>query len=440
MDVWSDGTNIYFSSGTSHKVLNGSTWSTKSWSGLSDFSGRFIWSDGSNYYYSRNSTQYVLNGSTWSTKSWSGLTSFVGYNVWSDGSNYYYSNGSTQYVLDGSTWSTMVWQNLTNFTGDCIWSDGSNTYVDIYSNSVFSHYVLQVGGVVKSSANVFNSVYFDFIDNTTYFSVYQHSVFYVPYNNGVLYSLSDKVCTSIDGGFLSSRSLPYNSSISHDMYIPYYFNGRYYYSRVGFYSTGLSNLNFVAVSFSGSKIYITETNTYQIFNTIQYRNSLNQTLSINFWYYSSGDNVVQFYSDTTLSLFDYLDNSSSGETYSDFLFVFNERIYYLNTDYLNSDNYNQGYSSGYSAGQQAGYNAGLNDGANNVSGVQYNAGYSAGYSVGVAESNHYSFLGLISAVIDAPIKAFTGLFNFDLLGVNILNFITALFTLAVIITIVKKVV
>lgn len=93
--------------------------------------------------------------------------------------------------------------------------------------------------------------------------------------------------------------------------------------------------------------------------------------------------------------------------------------------------YDEGYSIGYDNGNNYGYNRGYNLG-NNV-------GYNRGYNDGVANHNDYSFLSLISAVIDAPIKYFQSLFNFELLGVNLQGFITGLFTLAVIITIIRMV-
>lgn len=49
----------------------------------------------------------------------------------------------------------------------------------------------------------------------------------------------------------------------------------------------------------------------------------------------------------------------------------------------------------------------------------------------------YSFFGLISAVIDAPIKAVRGLLNFNILGVNMFAFVTSLFSLAVILMLIK---
>ena len=49
----------------------------------------------------------------------------------------------------------------------------------------------------------------------------------------------------------------------------------------------------------------------------------------------------------------------------------------------------------------------------------------------------YSFFGLVSAIIDAPIKAVRGLLNFDILGVNMFAFVTSLFSLAVILMLIK---
>ena len=80
---------------------------------------------------------------------------------------------------------------------------------------------------------------------------------------------------------------------------------------------------------------------------------------------------------------------------------------------------------GEDTGYQDGYNAGET------------IGYQNGYNAGVEHGGNYSFMGLIGAVIDAPVSAFTSLLNFELLGVNILGFISGLLTLALIIFIIK---
>lgn len=100
-----------------------------------------------------------------------------------------------------------------------------------------------------------------------------------------------------------------------------------------------------------------------------------------------------------------------------------------------------------SAGQNS-YDSGFNAGVNSVKSQyesQLEAVKESARQKGFAEAQQmfdngnsdYSFFGLISAVIDAPIKAIRGLLNFDILGVNMFSFVTSLFSLAVVLMIVK---
>lgn len=108
-------------------------------------------------------------------------------------------------------------------------------------------------------------------------------------------------------------------------------------------------------------------------------------------------------------------------------------------DISEEDTYNLGYSAGFGegeiAGREQGYTTGYNAGFVNGE----NTGYGTGYNAGIENASNYTFLGMIGAVIDAPIKAFRGLFNFNILGVNLVSLITGLFTLCVIVCIVKLV-
>lgn len=119
-------------------------------------------------------------------------------------------------------------------------------------------------------------------------------------------------------------------------------------------------------------------------------------------------------------------------------------------------NYNNGYNVGYSNGEKAGYNTG------------FTAGDSKGYQRGLSDSNNYSFLSLFGAIFDAPIQALFGgtqrlpagtkitdssgntitltsdtivnrggMLNFDLMGVNLSGFVLALFSLSIIIIVIK---
>lgn len=62
--------------------------------------------------------------------------------------------------------------------------------------------------------------------------------------------------------------------------------------------------------------------------------------------------------------------------------------------------------------------------------------YSQGYQAGAA-SNGNTFMGLISAVIDVPIKSFINLFDIQILGYNIKDFLIAILSLCFVAAIVR---
>ena len=93
------------------------------------------------------------------------------------------------------------------------------------------------------------------------------------------------------------------------------------------------------------------------------------------------------------------------------------------------ENYLIGYDEGYNEGYDAGDGAG------------YNRGYGVGFNEGQADASigNYTFLALIGSVLDAPISAFKGLLDFELLGVNMSSFVLAIMSLCVIIVIIRVV-
>lgn len=139
--VWTDGTNIYYSKGSSGQyVLDKSTktWGYKTWNGTIDGDtpvrwalgslGNEIWSDGTDIYASSvyeltsGGVSYTIpytirlnkSNSTWSAVSLIGFPSnkdFRGGNIWNVGNDVYYSEGDTQYTFNRSTltWSVKTW-------------------------------------------------------------------------------------------------------------------------------------------------------------------------------------------------------------------------------------------------------------------------------------------------------------------------------------------
>lgn len=164
----------------------------------------------------------------------------------------------------------------------------------------------------------------------------------------------------------------------------------------------------------------------------------------------------------------YLLNENYNKSYDTF------RSYVVQQDYKNvripSDNalylkgyqaasgdfYNNGYNDGVAAGEKSGYNKG------------FTAGDAQGYNRGVEVGGNYSFLGLFGAIFDAPIQAIfggtttlpagttitdkngntttllssatvhrAGLLNFELMGVNLSGFVLALFSISIIVVVIK---
>lgn len=68
---------------------------------------------------------------------------------------------------------------------------------------------------------------------------------------------------------------------------------------------------------------------------------------------------------------------------------------------------------------------------------KYNQGYSAGYNKGVESGHNYTFLSLIGAVVDAPLGAFRSMFDFEILGMNMSSFMLSLFSISIIIVVIK---
>lgn len=88
---------------------------------------------------------------------------------------------------------------------------------------------------------------------------------------------------------------------------------------------------------------------------------------------------------------------------------------------------------------KASYAAGLqaNKDFYSVGGAGYNHIFQSGYNAGTMEVTPYTFSRLLTAVIEAPLGAVLEIFNFDFMGYNFKNFITVMFTLCLIIAIVR---
>lgn len=118
------------------------TWVETTWN-VSNIDGGNVWSDGTNTYYSSGLNQYVLDKSTktWLEVNWTGISEFNGYNVWNNGTNcYYIDDDSNCYVIDTQNY-TLTPVDIKCFTDACdIWSDGQSYYYGSFALSTDGKY------------------------------------------------------------------------------------------------------------------------------------------------------------------------------------------------------------------------------------------------------------------------------------------------------------
>lgn len=179
--------------------------------------------------------------------------------------------------------------------------------------------------------------------------------------------------------------------------------------------------------------------------------------------FPNNDNLL-VYADLNKSYKYYLQSNVTQNDVSKFFAL----IDYRNYKPLDNDFYVAGYNSAssgyYDTGYKNGYAVGNTDGYNNG----FSAGDAKGYKRGLNDGNTYSFLSLFGAIFDAPIQALFGgtqrlpagtkitdsngktitltsdttvnrggMLNFDLMGVNLSGFVLALFSMSIIIIVIK---
>lgn len=190
----------------------------------------------------------------------------------------------------------------------------------------------------------------------------------------------------------------------------------------------------------------------------QFLVSSNYISDFNVYKISSADESLYImrdvYKDVSYSSF--LDSFIAQQDFKNVKIPSDNALYLKGYQSASDEYFNNGYNTGFSDGEKSGYNTG------------FSAGDSAGYSRGLEDSNNYSFLSLFGAVFDAPIQALFGgtqrlpagtkitdsngntitlqtattvnrggLLNFELMGVNLSGFVLALFSLSILIAVIK---
>ena len=243
----------------------------------------------------------------------------------------------------------------------------------------------------------------------------------------------------VDGGFTGWNvfNLQYNS------------NGELISQpELNFWFDNLTFTNSVNVNFVNGVLSVPD------FTNISYRYESN---------FSNSDNLL-VYASLNKSYKYYLQPNISQNDVSKFFAL----IDYRNYKPLDNDFYVAGYNSASKGYYDTGYNKGYSVGKDDGYRTGFSAGDSQGFARGVDSANTYSFLGLFGAIFDAPIKAIfggtstlpagttitdsngktitltstttvnrAGLLNFNLMGVNLSGFVLALFSISIIVVVIK---
>lgn len=302
------------------------------------------------------------------------------------------------------------------------------------------------------------------------------------YNSGLVYPLNVDTYVST-GGFsvkngaethniLSAKSVENhtnNNSSTVDIYsfMPYGVNGNliytqgsaptvsadfngtagYYGVKSSFAANGVSNVIKAGTPFSLDMAFARSSSNKisGVFTNVDYT-ILFLDKSMNPIYYNSAYSGDYYINNTILGM----GSESNGMLLSDVLTSGDVHFYNFPVDvygimlisYHNANEIAHSYSLtarflGDTKSQEA-YDNGFSAGVNSINKNDiFNQGYTKGFSEGSAEGSNYTFMSLLGAVIDAPISAFTGMFDFTLLGVNLRSFILAMLTLAIVIVLIR---
>lgn len=106
-----------------------------------------------------------------------------------------------------------------------------------------------------------------------------------------------------------------------------------------------------------------------------------------------------------------------------------ENVSAPNQEIVLANTYEQGYTYGYSNGYNQGYAEGESS--------SYGNGYSTGYQKGIREANQNSLYNMILAIVDTPIHIFKGIFDFNVLGINLTNFVLSLISILIVVWLLK---
>ena len=195
----------------------------------------------------------------------------------------------------------------------------------------------------------------------------------------------------------------------------------------------------------------------------------NVNLFNSFYYYAMNDDVdiMNLYFDMNLSLIGHYFSASYSNVVADFPYrdinnrfyssFYNQLTYYqtagginntfqrhytsantvntLNAIYNDGELFKSNYNSPTNENFTNGYNQGLKEGEKNG----YSNGYSAGLADGIKDNTIFNIFNGILNIAMVPVNFFLSIFNFEILGVNMAGFVSALLTISIIIFLLRMI-
>lgn len=499
-DVWTDGTNVYYSQGTGQQYIfdtNTETWNNMEWQGYQDIYGQMIWirsgeiffsngadnfklngnlwelfedftseqpingnqvySDGESYYYSNTDINMYLEYYTWVIKPTD--QQIDGNNVWTDGTNLYYSEQGIQlrYNQAQNTWEEQIWDGFIPTLAQEIWTDGTNIY---YSEGTEQWILKEETTTYTITVNVSNGTK----EGNTEIGKNGNANIKITPNNG--YKLPETITVrnanytyNPNNGIIALSNPTTNVTITAICIIKPTFNITININN-GYY-TGQTN-----IEIDGTQTITIYPNAgYELPNTITVQNA-NYSYNI-----QTGIIILNKpTSNVTISA-----NCVAREIFNIYTEITNGRIngatqinktgsvtlqIIPNTNYLTPTTINvNGAEYTYntngiititkpiddvritatclSVNPQDRYEQGYDIGYGEGLQQGQQTGYNKGYTEGVNDAGNYTFSSLVDSVAFVPIKTLYSILNFEILGINVFGFFVALLTIGFVITMLK---
>lgn len=416
--IFSDGENYYYADNDNDLYLEGYTWVSQPTP--NQISAEWIWTDGTNIYYSNNGVNliYEPTTNTWNEMQWAPIAPDEPKNIWTNGTEIYYSNGGDQYKLKKADSTYTITTTVTNGTWEGNTEIAPNGHANIkitpkagyklptivsVTNASYS-YNKETGIIAISNPTANVSISITCLINPTYNISVNVTNGTWKGKNEISEDKAEKITITANAGY----ELPIDISVN---------NANYIYNR------------------ENGEITIYNPTANVIINVICVeRGIFNITTNITNGRYNGATQIAKngFIKVQIIPNTNYLAPTSITVTGAQYAYYQDGLIEITNptndvtiTAICLSVNPEQRYQDGYQMGESVGYQNG------------YNTGYNKGYNEGTNDKNTFTFSKLMDSIAFAPIKTLYSILNFEILGVNVFDFLTALLTLGLALMILK---